>query len=99
MTGKTVTPSGSTKGRVESNQATKGSPTQDATLGTSSGGMPAVNPPQLRYCKVIDQTPAPLYCSDACHLVNFQSCHINDWSTPPCPTYPIKHFFKWRSLA
>ena len=31
---------------------------------------------------VINQTPAPLYCSDACRLADFQSCYINDHSTP-----------------
>ena len=98
MIGKTVTPGCCTEGHVESNQATKGSPTQDATPGASSGEMPAVNPPQVCHRKVIDQTPAPLYCSDACRLANFQSSHINDRSTPP-PTPHLSHQTPWMEIT
>ncbi|KAM5530081.1 hypothetical protein V8D89_016253 [Ganoderma adspersum] len=56
--------------RVGSNEVIKGSPTQDTTLGTPSGGIPAVKPPRACHYIVINQTSAPLYCSDACHLAD-----------------------------
>ncbi|KAM5540622.1 hypothetical protein V8D89_005653 [Ganoderma adspersum] len=61
MTGQTVTPICPREDRVGSNEVIKGSPTQDTTLGTPSGGIPAVKPPRACYYIVIDQTPAPLY--------------------------------------
>ncbi|KAI1786261.1 hypothetical protein LXA43DRAFT_1111219 [Ganoderma leucocontextum] len=68
--------------RVKSNKAIKGSPTEDAPENAPpnarSDSIPAPKPAApVRHRMVIDQTPAPLYCSDACRLADLQSCHID----------------------
>ncbi|KAI1790195.1 hypothetical protein LXA43DRAFT_891550 [Ganoderma leucocontextum] len=63
-------------GRVKPNGAIKRSPTKDATPDATSNALPAPKPAaSVRHRMVIDQTPAPLYCSDECRLADLQSYH------------------------
>ncbi|KAM5535015.1 hypothetical protein V8D89_011388, partial [Ganoderma adspersum] len=63
-------------GRVKPNGAIKRSPTKDVTADATSNAIPAPKPAaSVRHRMVIDQTPAPLYCSDECRLADLQSYH------------------------
>lgn len=63
-------------GRVKPNGAIKRSPTKDATPDATSPAVPAPKPAaSVRHRMVIDQTPAPFYCSDECRLADLQSYH------------------------
>ena len=65
-------------GRVKPNGAIKRSPTKDAPpQDTKSDALPAPSKSgaPVRHRTVIDQTPAPFYCSDECRLADLQSIH------------------------
>ncbi|TBU29965.1 hypothetical protein BD311DRAFT_660132 [Dichomitus squalens] len=63
-------------GRVKPNGAIKRSPTKDASQDATSGALPPTKPAApVRHRTMIDQTPAPLYCSDECRLADLQSYH------------------------
>lgn len=64
-------------GRVKPNGAIKRSPTKDVQQQSKSDAMPPPSRPAapVRHRTVIDQTPAPFYCSDECRLADLQSIH------------------------
>ncbi|KAH9924692.1 uncharacterized protein BXZ73DRAFT_103531 [Epithele typhae] len=61
-------------GRVKPNGTIKRSPTKDTHDSKPPPPAPKSNTP-IRHRTVIDQTPAPLYCSDECRLADLQSIH------------------------
>ena len=61
-------------GRVKPNGTIKRSPAKDAPDAKSDLPLPKPAAP-VRHRTVIDQTPAPLYCSDECRLADLQSIH------------------------
>ncbi len=61
---------------MKPNGAIKRSPTKDAAPDATSNTIPTSKPAaSVRHRMVIDQTPAPLYCSDECRLADLQSYH------------------------
>ncbi|TFK93114.1 hypothetical protein K466DRAFT_594698 [Polyporus arcularius HHB13444] len=63
-------------GRVKPNGTIKRSPTKDAPQDTKSDAIPPSKPAApVRHRTIIDQTPAPFYCSDECRLADLQSQH------------------------
>ncbi|KAI0720616.1 hypothetical protein C8T65DRAFT_567580 [Cerioporus squamosus] len=63
-------------GRVKPNGTIKRSPTKDAPQDIKSDALPPSKPiAPVRHRTIIDQTPAPLYCSDECRLADLQSYH------------------------
>ncbi|KAH9891778.1 hypothetical protein C8Q73DRAFT_746825 [Cubamyces lactineus] len=65
-------------GRVKPNGTIKRSPTKDAPAqdAKSDASLPPSKPSApVRHRTVIDQTPAPLYCSDECRLADLQATH------------------------
>ena len=63
-------------GRVKPNGGIKRSPAKDASQDSKSDAIPPSKPAApVRHRTVIDQTPAPFYCSDECRLADLQSQH------------------------
>ncbi|OCH87942.1 hypothetical protein OBBRIDRAFT_117504 [Obba rivulosa] len=69
-----VKPNGTIKRIDSSKESAKRSPPPAAPT-TAVTTAATVAPPQQRMRTVIDQTPAPLYCSDECRLIDLQSTH------------------------
>ncbi|RPD62546.1 hypothetical protein L226DRAFT_329125, partial [Lentinus tigrinus ALCF2SS1-7] len=63
-------------GRVKPNGTIRRSPAKDAPQDSKSDAIPPSKPAApVRHRTIIDQTPAPLYCSDECRLADLQSYH------------------------
>ncbi|KAI0754848.1 hypothetical protein C8Q80DRAFT_1093306 [Daedaleopsis nitida] len=64
-------------GRVKPNGAIKRSPPRDLREDAKSDAIPPPPKPSapLRHKTIIDQSPAPFYCSDECRLADLQSIH------------------------